>query len=222
MTSTPTFSQARENEFKRQDYLDEFLKKNNNENVAALVYNLHKKPGLDKITEMQFAGAVDLEEADKLRKVAYESTQYAFLLITSEMIGKGNRHPIFVNPRAFNELNESDFEYSIVDHEYIHTHDFRFGIPFPNGAVINYTNAIQLQPVTLEAILDSRAYIFQLITGSKKGMQKSKAFINAINQFLKYHHILKNVQPENDFEREVINNQIASHQSILPEHLKEK
>jgi hypothetical protein len=217
-----TYRQAQQDEAQRQVFLDTFFQRNPNDNVEALTYNLHKKPGLDRITKLQFAGAVDADVADELRKVAYESTQYAFLLITPKMIGKRDRHPIFVNPRAFNELSEADFEYNIVDHEYMHTHDFRFGIPLPNGTVINHTNAGQLQPVTLEAVLDSRALMYQLMKGREKGMQDSEAFMNAIHGFLKYHHALKGVQPVNDFEREVIKTQVASYQGILPEHLREK
>lgn len=222
MTSSPTYDQARSDEAQRQVFLDVFFQRNPNDNVAALTYNLHKKAGLDRVTELQLAGEVDPEEANELRKVAYESTQYAFLLITPEMIGKGDRHPIIVNPRAFNELSEADFEYNIVDHEYMHTHDFRFGIPLPNGTVINHTNAGQLQPVTLEAVLDSRALMYQLMRGREKGMQDSEAFMNAIHGFLKYHNALKGVQPANDFERDVIKTQIASYQGMLPEHLREK
>jgi|TARA_Y100000310_G_C20669101_1_gene809261 hypothetical protein len=216
-----TYKQAQLDESQRQVFLDAFLQENPNDNVGALTYNLHKKPGLDRVTELQFAGAVDAEEADALRKVAYESTQYAFLLITFDMIGKGEKHPIIVNPRSF-ELDEASFASNIADHEYIHTHDFRYGIPLPDGTVINHANTDQLQPVTLEAVLDTRALFYQLMKGREKGIQNSDAFMNAIHGFLKYYHILKGVEPANDFERDVIRTQIASYQGMLPEHLREK
>ncbi len=124
------YRQAQQDESQRQIFLDEFFRRNPNDNVAALTYNLHKKPGLDRVTELQFAGVIGDEEADELRKVVYESTQYAFLLITPKMIGKGDRHPIFINPRAFDELSEADFEYNLVDHEYIHTMILDMESPF--------------------------------------------------------------------------------------------
>jgi hypothetical protein len=210
------YKQAQQDESLRQAFLDRFLQKNPNENVEALTYNLHQKPGLDRITELEFSGLIDGEEANLLRKMTYESTPYAFLLITPEMIGKGDKHTILVNSKAFDELNETDLEYNLIDHEYIHTHDFRYGIPFSNGKVINHTNASQLQPNTLEAVLDTRALMYQLIKGREKGIQDSNGFMNAINGFMKYYFMLKDIKPQNDFEKEIIRIQVAIINKYFP------
>ncbi|MFT4304390.1 MAG: hypothetical protein ACMXYG_07525 [Candidatus Woesearchaeota archaeon] len=217
-----TFDEAKHDELRRQDYLDIFFKQNPDRNVSALVYNIHRKPSLDKITEMQFADLIDTDMADAMRLNVYQSTSFAFLLITGEMLGKNHAHTIFVNSRAFTDLDENDFRYNIVDHEYFHATDFRHGIPLPNGVIIDYTNSGLLQYDTLEGIIDTRALIYQMLKGREKGIHDSQAFMNAIKGFLKYHHQLKSVNPGNDFEREVIKAQIQSYQSLLPNHLREK
>ena len=214
-----TFEQAQADESQRQVFLDNFFQENPSDCVKDLRYNLHHKAGLDRITELQVSSMIDTETADELRAETYESDPLAFLLITPEMIGKGDKHPIIVNPRAFEELDSQAFEYNILDHEYFHALDFCHGMPFPTGLVVNHTNVEQLQPETITGLLETRALVYQLIQGRNKRLGKTDAFMNAIHGLLKHHRLFKDIQPENDFERDVIDTQISSYQALLPGYL---
>ncbi|MFH1053779.1 MAG: hypothetical protein V1740_05180 [Candidatus Woesearchaeota archaeon] len=214
------YNETQEQEEVRQRFLDGFHLSNPGEGVKRLVYNLNKMPGVYLVDELVALGEIPEDQGDEMRQDAYEGKQMAFVLITPNMIGRGKDNPIIVNPNAF-EVDEGSFHSNLSDHEYFHARDFKYGIPLPNGIVVNYENAEQLQNETLEALLDSRALLFQLLQARDNGRTDQESFQNALLGFLQYHHRLKQVGPENDFERRVVNAQIKSYQAILPPHLRD-
>ncbi len=212
-----SFLQARDDESLRQQYLDEFLLNYPHDSVSDLRYNVHRKAGLNRVTELAIEGSLDELTANELRKAVYESNTFAFLLHTADMIGRGNQHPIIINPAAFDDLEEIDFVFFVRDHEYFHAGDFKHGIFLPDKIAINYGNVTGIQPNTLQGLLETRAFLYQL---QKNQMNDSGSYLHAIKGFLKSHRILRDVTPRSGFEKQVIEAQIKSYQTILPEHLR--
>lgn len=89
-----------------------------------------------------------------------------------------------------------------------------------DGMLVNHTNAGQLQPETLEGVVETRALFYQLMQGRIEICRQPDAFMNAIHGLLGYHNMLRSVNPQNDFERKVIEAQLRSYQEMFPNHLR--
>ncbi len=201
MMTPPTFEQALYNESLRQAYLDSLLP-HCPESVLGLIYKTDKLELFSRLSP-----ARQKEISEMLNQLGGKLSDYLPPLLMSvpkpisSQFGLFLRSPIFVEARSFHLLSEARFTNALFDHEIVHCSDFYQGITLSNGTVLNHKNIASLQDITLDAILEYRAYRVESERWKEKSMIDPE-WTGYLDEELKiYRDILKCIDPQTDLER---------------------
>ncbi|HJX05381.1 MAG TPA: hypothetical protein VJ461_01600 [Candidatus Nanoarchaeia archaeon] len=150
------FQEVRKNEILRQPYLDKAIALCP-ESVSKIIYDPNLYEYGSYVNQLVSGGA--LEKA-VLRGAQPSPNQDEFLVVPPiTLIGKGDKHPIFVTNQAFKKYGiEELFLNSLIAHEGRHCNDLMHGIELREGTVINYENIHLIQKLTFFKMLEIRAY----------------------------------------------------------------
>ena len=184
------YKQAQEDEFFRQEFLNQFLKKYPGEGVSHLIY--HTQESFEKfLNSLRKKGVSEenikhLLDSSKMHK-GTDISLFAFLPRSN--LGTGKKSQIFVTTDCFN-LNYKDFISVLVDHEYIHANHVKQGIILKRGLEISYLNFQYFNPSIVLLIDECIAYQNTLIKAIKN-RNLSSQIKSAIRTFKEYNDKLK-------------------------------
>jgi hypothetical protein len=141
---------------------------------------------------------------DQQRLIDLTSDVYGHFDKTSFMVlsyykwmGSGEKHPIFVLPRAFaSKHNEEIFLNTLVDHEAFHTDSLTNGLVLPNGKIVTGDNAEEYGGEKfLHYVEEFLACDNQLAAFDKKNIHQPQAREYIVNKKNHYMQILHNNFP---------------------------
>lgn len=207
MIRFPGFLDARCEPSLRQPYLDNFLMANPCDSVIYLAYNIFGKPAIERVGDLKNANCFDTKKSDEKKYEVFISDQSMFIIYSYELIGEGEEQPIFINPTAFDEMDEAQFKYDLIYHIYTITQDIKEGIPLPDGKIIDHENVQNLKGETIDEILNNRGLLQQFIRGKDNGYKNTKLYKEVSKSLLNSLGRLEGIHPVSYLERQVIESQ---------------
>jgi hypothetical protein len=137
---------------------------------------------------------------------------YFVVMPAKGLIGKGEKHPVFVSYSAFDIYSsEQYFLNSLIAHEGMHCTDLMDGIRLQDGTLINYKNVGQLQRDTLYYVAEIRGYHNQSIQGKKQGIRDRKFYQYNERRIEDQIDCLMSLAPESELDERIIKNPMIAY-----------